>query len=52
MAPDAVYGGHMEPGSEVMFLLEVVMIELSDCDLERRVTPEKVKKLFRKDSGK
>ena len=49
MAPDAVYGGHMEPGTEVMYLFEVVMIELNNCNLERRVTPEKVKKLFRKD---
>jgi predicted DNA-binding protein with PD1-like motif len=48
MAPDAVYGGHMETGTEVMYLLELVMIELSNCGLERRVTPEKVKKLFKK----
>ena len=52
MAPDAVYGGHVESGTEVMYLLEIIMIELTDCDLERRVTPEKVKKLFRKDGGK
>jgi predicted DNA-binding protein with PD1-like motif len=49
-APDGVYGGHVESGTEVMYLLEVVMIELADCDLERRVTPEKVKKLFKKNS--
>jgi predicted DNA-binding protein with PD1-like motif len=49
MAPDGVYGGHLEPGTEVMYLLEVVMIELSGCNLERRVTPEKVRKLFKKD---
>jgi predicted DNA-binding protein with PD1-like motif len=48
MAPDTVYGGHMETGIEVMYHLELVMIELSNCDLERRVTPEKVKKLFKK----
>ena len=47
-SPDAVHGGHLESGTEVMYLLEVVMIELADCDLERRVTPEKVKKLFKK----
>jgi hypothetical protein len=35
-----------------MYLLEVIMIELADCDLERRVTPEKVRKLFKKGSGK
>ena len=51
MAPDAVYGGHMEPGTEVMYLFEVVMVELTNCKLERRVTPEKVKKLFKKNSG-
>ena len=52
MAPDAVYGGHVEPGTEVMYLLEVVMIEMSGCDLERRLTPEKVKKLFKKGDAK
>jgi len=50
-APDAAYGGHVESGTEVMYLLEVVMIELTNCDLERRVTPEKVKKLFKKGSN-
>ena len=48
VAPDGVYGGHVEDGTEVMYLLEVTMIELSNCDLERRLTSEKVKKLFRK----
>jgi len=52
MSPEAVHGGHLEPGTEVMYLLEVIMIELADCDLERRVTPEKVRKLFKKGSGK
>ena len=47
--PNGVYGGHVEPGTEVMYLLEIIMIELSGCSLERRLTPEKVKKLFRKD---
>jgi predicted DNA-binding protein with PD1-like motif len=48
VAPDTVYGGHVEEGTEVMYMLEVVMIELADCALERRLTPEKVKKLFKK----
>jgi predicted DNA-binding protein with PD1-like motif len=48
VGPEGVYGGHMEPGTEVMYLFEIVMIELADCDLERRLTPEKVKKLFKK----
>jgi predicted DNA-binding protein with PD1-like motif len=46
--PNGVYDGHMEPGTEVMYLLEIIMIELCGCNLERRVTPEKVKKLFKK----
>ena len=50
IAPDAVYGGHVEEGTEVMYLLELVMIELLNCDLERRLTPEKVRKLFKKNS--
>ena len=48
IAPDGVYGGHVESGTEVMYLLEIIMIELSGCNLERRLTPEKVKKLFKK----
>jgi predicted DNA-binding protein with PD1-like motif len=48
IGPEGVYGGHMEPGTEVMYLFEIVMIELSGCNLERRLTPEKVKKLFKK----
>ena len=48
IGPEGVYRGHVEPGTEVMYLLEIVMIELSGCNLERRVTPEKVKKLFKK----
>ena len=48
IGPGGVYGGHMEPGTEVMYLFEIVMIELSGCNLERRLTPEKVKKLFKK----
>lgn len=47
-APDGIYSGHMEPGSETLYLLEVTIVEITGCDLERRFTPEKVYKLFRK----
>lgn len=43
-----VYCGHMEPGSEAMYLLEITMTEITGCALERRSTPENVKKLFLK----
>jgi hypothetical protein len=39
----------MEPGTEVLYLFEVVLAELSGLNLERKLTPEKVKKLFPKD---
>ena len=44
--PDQVYSGHLELGSETMYLLEIVMVEVEGCKLERRLTPENVKKLF------
>lgn len=43
-----IYCGHLENDSETMYLLEITMIELIDCHLERRLTPENVKKLFEK----
>ncbi len=46
--PDHVYSGHLEYGSEAMYLLEIIMVEVDDCNLERRSTPENVKKLFEK----
>lgn len=46
--PEQVYSGHLEPGSETMYLLEVTMVEVDGCNLERRLTPENVKKLFEK----
>lgn len=46
--PENVYSGHLEPGSETMYLLEVTMVEVKGCNLERRMTPEKVNKLFSK----
>jgi|LSQX01.2.fsa_nt_gb predicted DNA-binding protein with PD1-like motif len=47
--PTQTYCGHLEPGSETMYLLEVTMVEITGCNLERRTTPEKVKKLFEKE---
>ncbi len=44
--PDQVYSGHLEYGSETMYLLEIIMVEVDECNLERRSTPENVKKLF------
>lgn len=41
-----VYCGHLEPGTEVLYLLEISLVELSGCNLERKLTPENVKKLF------
>lgn len=44
--PEQVYSGHLELGSETMYLLEVTMVEVDGCNLERRLTAENVKKLF------
>lgn len=41
-----VYCGHLEAGTEVLYLLEIIIAELNDCNLERKITPENVKKLF------
>ncbi len=38
--------GHLERGTVVLYLLELVVIELKGFDLERKWTPEKVKRLF------
>lgn len=46
--PEQIHSGHLELGSETMYLLEVTMVEIKDCNLERRLTPENVKKLFEK----
>lgn len=45
-SPDGVYNGHLELGTEVMYLMEVIAAEMEGCNLERRLTPENVKKLF------
>ena len=43
-----VYCGHLEVESETMYLLEITMVEITGCSLERKLTPENVKKLFAK----
>lgn len=43
------YCGHLEEGTEVLYLLEVMLVELAGCNLERKATPENVNKLFEKE---
>ena len=47
--PKEVYGGHLEPGSETLYLFEVTLAEIKGFELERRLTPENVKKIFKKE---
>jgi len=47
-SPNGIYNGHLEPGTEVMYLMEVILAEITECDLERHLTPENVRKLFKK----
>jgi predicted DNA-binding protein with PD1-like motif len=44
-SPDDIYNGHLELGTEVMYLMEVTVAELEGCNLERKLTPENVKKI-------
>lgn len=43
---NGLHSGHLERGTKVLYLLELVVIELKGLNLERKLTPEKVKKLF------
>jgi predicted DNA-binding protein with PD1-like motif len=46
---DEVYGGHLEPGSEVLYLAEIAILVFDDLPLERQPdTARKVKLLRRK----
>jgi hypothetical protein len=45
---NGLYSGHVEPETEVLYLLELSFIELKGLQLERRFTPENVKKIFEK----
>lgn len=38
--------GHLERGTKILYLLELVVIELKGLKLKRELTPERVKKLF------
>ena len=37
---DGVWGGHLEPGSEVLYLAEVAILKCSDLSLTRTADPE------------
>ncbi len=41
--------GHLERGTTVLYLLELVVFELKGFELERKMTPEMVKRLFPKE---
>lgn len=41
--------GHLERGTTVLYLLELLIVELDGFNLERRMTDENVRKLFLKD---
>lgn len=41
--------GHLEKGTEVLYLVELTIVEIEGIQLERKFTPEKVKKLFPKE---
>ncbi|HIU77611.1 MAG TPA: DNA-binding protein [Candidatus Pelethocola excrementipullorum] len=43
---DGLHIGHLERGTKVLYLLELVVVELKGLSLKRMLTPEKVKKLF------
>ncbi len=46
---DGLRAGHVEPDTQVLYLLELWFSELSGPNLERRSTPENVKKIFEKE---
>lgn len=41
-----IHVGHLEKGTRVLYLMELVVIELEGFALKRVLTPENVKKLF------
>ena len=43
---DGLHAGHVEPGTQVLYLLELWFTEWEGVDLERKSTPENVKKIF------
>ncbi len=45
---DEVYGGHLEPGSEVLYLAEIAILVFNDLPLERQVDAQRKVKLLRR----
>ena len=43
---NGVHAGHLEYGTEVLYLAEITLVELPGFALERKLTAENVKKLF------
>jgi predicted DNA-binding protein with PD1-like motif len=43
---DEVYGGHLEPGSEVLYLAEIAILVFNDLSLERQPDTERKVKLL------
>lgn len=43
---ERLIAGHVEPGTEVLYLMELWFSEFTGFELERRKTPENVKKIF------
>jgi uncharacterized protein len=43
---NGVHAGHLEYGTEVLYLAEITLVEMPGFALERRLTDENVKKLF------
>ena len=44
--PNGIYGGHLEVGTEVLYLVEITLTEIEGFNLQRKLTDENVKKLF------
>lgn len=45
---DEVYGGHLEEGSEVLYLAEIAVLALDELELRRRLDPQRKIKLLGK----
>jgi uncharacterized protein len=43
---EEVYGGHLEPGSEVLYLAEIAIVVFDELEMIRRVDPERKVKLL------
>ncbi|MCL2863902.1 MAG: DNA-binding protein [Lachnospiraceae bacterium] len=47
-SPNGIHIGHLEKGTTALYLAELTLVEIKGIDLERRLTPENVRKLFPK----